>query len=184
MINKIVENWKSTEWPQTDLGHLTVKVTLDTFHTYPWGPNFHAFCGITNLHWYKRLQKIRNALNDLRMTLNNCQKYLAYTEYSPRAPYFYAFISASLCETQSCQKSEKHRMTSDWPWSFNCQRYPAGTEYLPQRTIFVSPFDPFWENSSFGFTYMTNGEREISAKKSGNIAKEKKSKIKTVPLWG
>ena len=32
------ENRKCTEWPQTELEHLTVKITPCTLNTYPWGP--------------------------------------------------------------------------------------------------------------------------------------------------
>ncbi len=40
---KVGENQKCTEWPQTELEDLTVKGTLYTLSTYPWGPNCGPF---------------------------------------------------------------------------------------------------------------------------------------------
>ena len=37
---KVIENWKSTEWPQSDIEHLTVKRSLYTLNTYLWGSRF------------------------------------------------------------------------------------------------------------------------------------------------
>ena len=45
---KVGENRKCTEWPQTELEHLTVKSTLHTLNTYPWGPKFGPFHSKTN----------------------------------------------------------------------------------------------------------------------------------------
>ena len=39
-MNKVGEKRKCTEWPQTELEHLTVKSTLYTLNTYLWGSNF------------------------------------------------------------------------------------------------------------------------------------------------
>ncbi len=41
--HKVGENRKCTEWPQTELEHLTVNSTLYTLSTYPWGPNVGPF---------------------------------------------------------------------------------------------------------------------------------------------
>ncbi len=38
---KVVKNRKCTEWPQTELEHLTVKSTLYTLNTHPWRPESH-----------------------------------------------------------------------------------------------------------------------------------------------
>ncbi len=40
---KVARNRKCTEWPQTELEHLTVKRTLYTLNAYPWSPNFGLF---------------------------------------------------------------------------------------------------------------------------------------------
>ena len=70
---KVVRNWKCTEWPLTDLGHFTVKSTLYTLNTYPWGPNFGPF-GSTISRFRettcKRSAKIGNAQDDSKLNLN------------------------------------------------------------------------------------------------------------------
>ncbi len=40
------ETRKCTEWPETELGHLTVKSTLYTLITYHWGSNFLFRCAL------------------------------------------------------------------------------------------------------------------------------------------
>ncbi len=45
---KVAEYRKCTEWPQTELQHLTVKSTLYTLNTYPRGPNFAPFRSTTS----------------------------------------------------------------------------------------------------------------------------------------
>ncbi len=60
------ENWKCTEWPQTELEHLTVKITLYTLHPYPRGPNFALFCSTVSRFWdttCTQSAKIGNAPN-------------------------------------------------------------------------------------------------------------------------
>ena len=43
------QNQKFTEWPQTELEHLTINTTLYTLNTYPWGPKFAPFCSTTSI---------------------------------------------------------------------------------------------------------------------------------------
>ncbi len=45
---KVGENRKCTEWPQTELEHLTVQTTIHTLNIYPWGPNFGPFNSTIN----------------------------------------------------------------------------------------------------------------------------------------
>ena len=93
---KVVENQKCTKWPQTDLEHLTVKSILYALNTYTRSPNFHPFCCTTNHYRDTRLQKIRNALNDLRMALKPNFKSTLYTLVSyPRGTKFYPFHSTT-----------------------------------------------------------------------------------------
>ncbi len=46
---------------QTDLEHLTVKTTLYTLKTYPWGPNFRPFCSTANRFRDTRSPNVENA---------------------------------------------------------------------------------------------------------------------------
>ena len=45
---KVVKNWKSTERPQTELEHLTVKSILYTLRICLWGPNSGQFRPMTS----------------------------------------------------------------------------------------------------------------------------------------
>ncbi len=80
----VSENRKCTEWPQTELEDLTVKSTLYTLNTYPWGPNFCPFRSTISRFQdktYTRTAKIRNAPNDPNWTWRlNSQKYPMYTK--------------------------------------------------------------------------------------------------------
>ncbi len=62
-----------TEWPQTDPEHLTVKSTLYTLNTYPWGPPFAPFRSTISRFrdtTCTRSVKIGNALNDPKLNSN------------------------------------------------------------------------------------------------------------------
>ncbi len=45
---EVGKNRKYTEWPQTELEDLTVKSTLHTLFTYPWGQNFGLYRSTTS----------------------------------------------------------------------------------------------------------------------------------------
>ncbi len=63
----VIKYQKCTEWPQTEVEHLTVKSTLYTCtkNTYPRCPNFGQFHSITSRFWDTciRSSKISNAPN-------------------------------------------------------------------------------------------------------------------------
>ena len=68
-----IQGWRNrkwTEWPQTDLEDLTVKSTLYTLNTYPWGPNFRQFRSSTSRFGDARSSKIGNAPNEPKLSLN------------------------------------------------------------------------------------------------------------------
>ncbi len=69
---KVVDNGKNlkcTEWPQINIEHLTVKVPLCyALSTYHRGTNVGPFFSTASRFQDTRLSKIRNALNDLRLT--------------------------------------------------------------------------------------------------------------------
>ena len=58
------------QWPQTELEHLTVKTTLYTLNTYPWGPNFSPFHSTTSSFQDTGSLKIGNAPNDPKLSLD------------------------------------------------------------------------------------------------------------------
>ncbi len=73
---KVAKNQKCTEWPQTELEHLTVKSTLFTLNIYSRGPNIGPFRSTINRFrdTCTRSPKIGNAPNApklyLTVTLN------------------------------------------------------------------------------------------------------------------
>ncbi len=70
---RLVENRKWTEWPQTELEHLTVKSTLHMLSTYPWGPNVGPFRSTISCFQDTTCTmsaKTRNALNDPKLNLS------------------------------------------------------------------------------------------------------------------
>ncbi len=84
------KNRKCTEWPQTDLKHLTVKCTLCTKNICHAGLNFSPFCSTTSRFWETKLSKIGNTPNDLeyltvKSTLYKLNTYLGI-------PYFYPIL--------------------------------------------------------------------------------------------
>ena len=66
----VTKYWKCTQWPQTELEHLTVKSTLYTLNIYLWGPNFHPFCSTISCFRDTRSPKIGNSKNDPKVNLN------------------------------------------------------------------------------------------------------------------
>ncbi len=61
-----------TEWPQTHIKHLSIKCNIHTNYLPPPppGPKFGAFRFVCNCFRYARLQKIGNALKEIRIALN------------------------------------------------------------------------------------------------------------------
>ena len=76
---KVAENWKCTEWPQTELEHLTIKSTLYTINTHLWSPNFGPFRSMIS-HFRDTIctmsAKIGNAPNDPKLNLDIWQSIL------------------------------------------------------------------------------------------------------------
>ncbi len=76
-VVNMVKNWKCTEWPQTELEHLTAKSTLCTVNTYPWGPNFGPFCstasGFEDIAHFNH-SPLTTMLNGQKKNKKNCQK--------------------------------------------------------------------------------------------------------------
>ena len=68
---KVGENWKSTEWPQTEPGHITVRNTLYTLNTYPRGPFFCLFRSMTSHFRDTGSSKNGNAPNDPQIELEH-----------------------------------------------------------------------------------------------------------------
>ena len=60
----VAGNRKCTEWPQTELEHLTVNITLCILNAYPWGPNVGPFRSTTSRFRDTRSSKIGNTQND------------------------------------------------------------------------------------------------------------------------
>ena len=56
---KVTKTPKCTELPKTELEDLTVKNTLCTLNTYPWGQTFHPFCS-TISHFRHKVAKNQN----------------------------------------------------------------------------------------------------------------------------
>ncbi len=82
---KVSKNQKCTEWPQTELSHLTVKSTLYTLNTYPYGPNFRPFRSTTSRFWDTRSSKIANAPSDPNLNLTTYQSILHHV-HDPISP--------------------------------------------------------------------------------------------------
>ena len=71
-------------------------------------------------------------------------------------PNFGPFPSTAVFQIQDCQKSEMHRMTSDWLWTLNGKKYPVCNKYLPLRPKFWSALlygQPFQDIVSFIFSH-------------------------------
>ncbi len=81
VFHKIAENRKCTEWPQTELEHLTVKSSVYTLNTYPRGPNFAPFRSTIKIQGCRKSETHRMTPT-WTWTLNS-QKYSVYTKYLP-----------------------------------------------------------------------------------------------------
>ena len=94
---KVIKNRKCTEWPKLirELEHLTVRSTLYTLNTYPWGPNFGAFYSATTVAVSEIQGRQKSEMH--RMTPNwtwtlNSQKYTVYTKCLPLGPKFWSVL--------------------------------------------------------------------------------------------
>ncbi len=179
----------TSDWPWTP-----VKSTLYTLITYPKAQ-------ISSILLYKQLflrykvAEIRNALNDIRMTLDTQLSKIPYIHWililTPEAQILiHSTLWPAVCERQGCWKPQMHQMSPDWPWTLNCQRYPICTEYLPSRAQISLCFALrgllFEIISSFFSLYdtiSTKNESEISTKKSWKIVNSKFKKCQAVLLW-
>ncbi len=109
---KVSKNWKCTEWTQTDLEHLTVKIALYTLNTLTTGPNFSPFCSMTSCFPNTSLSKIRNVPSDLRLALITQLSKVPCIHWivEPKAQFFLCFglgpvvFRCKIIENQKCTK--------------------------------------------------------------------------------
>ena len=135
---KVVTNWKCTEWPQTDLEHLTGKSTLHALNTYFWGPNIRPFSSTR----YK-IPKTRKCTEWPKTELKHWVKSTLYTlntyPWGPKLIRFALWLAIS--EIQHVQVDENRKCT-EWPQTergtLSSQKYFAHTKYLPMRPKFWS----------------------------------------------
>ena len=73
----------------------TVKSTLYTLKTYPWGPNFHPFLSMTSRFRDTRSSKNRNAPSDPKLNLNTVKRTLCILNTYPWGPNFGQFYSTT-----------------------------------------------------------------------------------------
>ncbi len=137
---------KCTERPQIEL-HLTVKSTLYTLYTYPWGPNFAPFRSTISRFWDRtctKSVKFGNAPNDPKLNLNTYQSKVLYIhlilpqEVQTLVSFALQLAVSEIQHVQGGHKSEVHRMTLNWTWTLNSQKYSIYTKYSPQRPKFWS----------------------------------------------
>ena len=141
---KVAENRKCTEWPQTDLKHLTVKSTLHTLNTYPMRPK----CWCFSLYDYPfpryKVDQNRKQTEWPQTELKHLTvKVTLYTiEWSPPGAHIVVrfALRPAICEIQGRRKSEMHRMTPNWTWTLNSQKYPVYTKYLPPEAQILLRF--------------------------------------------
>ncbi len=128
-VTHVILSKKCTEWPQTELDHLTVKNTLYTLFKYPQGPHFGPFRDT-------RFPKVGNALNDLRMILNiNGQTYPIYTQVpfrSTTSRFRYTRLSKY---RENNLRNYLERLT--------VKKYPVHTRCIPLSASWSPNFGPF-----------------------------------------
>ncbi len=144
---KVIKNGKCTEWPQRDFTHLYVKSILNTVGTYRRGLNFGSFCSTGRRFWDTRLSKVRNAPNDLRMTLPfKCQKYPVYTKYLHQRPKFWsvplynhAFLKYKVVNNQNAPYDLKMNLNTYQ------SKVPCIKPWVPSFGPFHSTTRNFWD---------------------------------------
>ena len=96
----------------------------------PQRPKF-ALCHFTNCCFQDiSSPKIRNILNDPKLSLNTQQLQLHYIHWilTPGAQIVVRFApQLAVSKIQGCQKSEMHQMTPNRTWTLNSQKYPVYT---------------------------------------------------------
>ncbi len=143
-MHKVAENRKCTEWPQTELKHLTVKITLHTLNTYPRGSNFGPFRSTVSRFrdtTCTRWAKIGNAPNDPKLNLSTWQSKVLFIHLilTHEVQIFVRFaLRLGVSKIQGRQKSEMHRVTPNWISTLYSQKYLIYTKCLPLRSIFWS----------------------------------------------
>ena len=149
---KVGENRKCTEWPQTELEHLTVKRTLYTIILNPEAQTLVRFTlrlAVSDIHHNTRSVKIGNTPNDPKLNLHTqqakwpCIHYILTPEAQILVRFTLRLAVSEIKHVQGRQKSEMHRMTPHWPWILNSQKYSIYNIYLPLRSKFwpVSLYD-------------------------------------------
>ncbi len=104
---KVINGWKSTEWPQTDLEHLTVISTLQALKTFLWHWNFCPFCSTATGFRDIRLPKNRKWNDPMWTWTLNSQQYSITLSTYPWGRNFGPFCSTSSRFEDTCTKSPK-----------------------------------------------------------------------------
>ena len=127
-MHKVGEDQKCTEWPQTELEHLTDKNSLYTLNL-PLRPKFGPFRSTISGF---RKSEIHQMTTNWTWTLN--------TLWTPEVQILVRFaLRLAVSEKQGCKKSKMHWVTQNWTWTLNSQKYSIYTKDLPVR----SKFGPF-----------------------------------------
>ena len=153
---KAGKNRICTEWPQTELEHLTLKSTLHTLNTYSQGPNFGSFRSTVSRFrdtTCTRSAKIGNAPNDPKLNLTlNSQKYAIYTMTYPLRSKF----SSVLLYDQPFPRYKivKNRKCTEWSQTaleyltVKCTLYALHTYSRgPNFGPFCSTICHFWDTT-------------------------------------
>ena len=131
------ENRKCTEWPQTELEHLRVKGTINTYPKDQSLVHFAVCLAVSE----SRSSKIWNTCTpNSKNTLYTLKCYL-------RGPNFGQFRSTTsrFWDTMSTKITDAPN-DPNLTWTHNSQKYPVYTKYLPLRqkiwslTLYDQPF--------------------------------------------
>ncbi len=138
--HNVVKNWKSNEWPQTHIEHLTVILvsTLQALKTYLWGWKFCSFCSTTTSFRDIRLTENRKC-TEWPKTEHLTVKSTLYTLNNREVRIFVSFVLRSaVFNIQGRRKSQMHWKNPNWTWTFNSKNYPVYTKYFLQSPKFWS----------------------------------------------
>ena len=139
---KVSGNRKCTEWPQTELEHVTVKITLYILNTYTRGTNLVRFALRLAVSEKQHVQGGQNRKctewpqNELKHLTVKSTLYTLHTY--PCDPNFNPFCSISGCQDTRSLKIGNAPNDPNWTSKLNSQNHPVYTKYLPQRSTFWS----------------------------------------------
>ncbi len=139
---RLPENRKCTEWPQTELEHLSIKSTPGDPNCGPFYSTISSFL-VTSC---TKSSKIGNAPNAPKLNLNAWQSIFKSTLYTlnayPWGPNFGPFhCTISRFREATCTRSSKIGKAPNepnWTWTLNSQKYSIYTKYLHVRPKFCS----------------------------------------------